>query len=324
EKEDGGEGEEVDGHLLGPSSSQELASQEETEEWMDAGYSSDVEDGEEEGEEEEEEEDGTRGGATLGETTPSKSALPPLPPSRSPRLFVRPPLPAPPTSSPGGPDVVLDHEWVDLVDPGDARIVLGRVRVSGRASTLREMESQMWRRLLSLADFGGTGRVHREAFEVLMQAFGAVLSAAELDAIWDSLSRQARRAGGQACKAQGLARSEAGPGEEEAEGAERPSSSDEDGPESQRLESQRLDARGSALRRRPPRPSARFSEGVPIPLLARALTRAHRRGQLSRLLRRCPVDGAELPAGQDASNVLYISLALDGGGLSAARVVASP
>ena len=47
--------------------------------------------------------------------------------------------------------------------------------------------------------------------------------------------------------------------------------------------------------------------------LAGVLAQSHLRGQFYRLMRRCPVDGAELTPGEDFSNVIYIHLALDRG-----------
>lgn len=52
---------------------------------------------------------------------------------------------------------------------------------------------------------------------------------------------------------------------------------------------------------------------TPIAVLADRMARAHGGGDLSSLMKRCPVDGAALLPGQDLANLIYITLVLDEG-----------
>lgn len=134
--------------------------------------------------------------------------------------------------------------WVDLVDPAEPTNVRGRVRVSGAATSMEGLEAQLWRRLLPLADFDGTGALEESEFVALLKALGSDLTETEMQDLFAKAD---------------------------------------------------LDHDGS----------------VDGDELAGLLAGSHARGELHRLLTRCPVDGAQLPAGQDLSNMLYILLCLD-------------
>lgn len=136
--------------------------------------------------------------------------------------------------------------WVDLTpaDPNDPHP--GRIRLSGRAASCPELERQLWRRLLPLADWSGNGCLELEEFSHLLKSFGSDLSEEEVAQLFADVD---------------------------------------------------VDGSGS----------------VETEELAAALASRHLRGQFYRLMRRCPVDGAELTPGEDFSNVIYIHLALDRG-----------
>lgn len=67
-----------------------------------------------------------------------------------------------------GDGEVLSACWLPLVDPGDANRVLGRVRVTVRTSSPTDLEQQLWRRLLALADLDDSGALSAEEFEALL------------------------------------------------------------------------------------------------------------------------------------------------------------
>lgn len=90
---------------------------------------------------------------------------PPGPPAPG-RLCSRRSLPVP------GDGVVLQDSWLPLVDPGDATLVRGRVRVSVRAASVAGMEHQLWRRLLPLADLDGNGALTHDEFAALLEVGG--------------------------------------------------------------------------------------------------------------------------------------------------------
>ncbi|KAL4459065.1 hypothetical protein ABPG75_013930 [Micractinium tetrahymenae] len=142
-----------------------------------------------------------------------------------------------------GDGEVLRACWLPLVDPADSTRVLGRVRVTVRASSPAGLEQQLWRRLLGLADLDGNGTLSYEEFEALLGAMGAELDPQEVAALF-----------------------------------------------------QEADRNGDGT--------------VDADELAAALTLCHADGDLHRLMRRCPVDGAELVPGDDLANIIYVSLAL--------------
>eukprot|EP00887_Chlorella_sp_A99_P007334 scaffold2.g7334.t1 len=141
---------------------------------------------------------------------------------------------------------VLRDAWLPLVDPGDAGRARGRVRVSVRASSPQDLEQQLWRRLLALADLDGDGCLENGEFGMMMEAIGADLSPEEAQELFA-----------------------------------------------------RADANGDGA--------------VDASELAVLLTRCHDDGEFSRLMKRCPVDGAELLPNHDLANIIYVSLALDDG-----------
>lgn len=47
--------------------------------------------------------------------------------------------------------------------------------------------------------------------------------------------------------------------------------------------------------------------------LAACLTAIHEKGQLNTLMKRCPVDGADLVQGDDFGNLIYMTLCMDEG-----------
>jgi len=68
----------------------------------------------------------------------------------------------------------------DLVDPENSTQVVGTVLLSGHASTLEDLEKQVWERLLLLADWDGNGALSESEFGVLMHAFGSDIAEPEL------------------------------------------------------------------------------------------------------------------------------------------------
>lgn len=81
-----------------------------------------------------------------------------------------------------GDGEVLRACWLPLADPGDAGQVLGRVRVTVRASTPAGLEQQLWRRLLTLADLDCDGTLSGEEFEALLAVRCLAAAAAVLRA----------------------------------------------------------------------------------------------------------------------------------------------
>ncbi|KAL6768769.1 PSD1 [Auxenochlorella protothecoides x Auxenochlorella symbiontica] len=78
--------------------------------------------------------------------------------------------------------------WHDLLSAngsdGSASQHAGRLKVSAAASSPRALESQLWTRLLPLADFDGNGSLNDQEFVMLMQAFGADLEEHDLEGLW--------------------------------------------------------------------------------------------------------------------------------------------
>lgn len=148
---------------------------------------------------------------------------------------------------------VLQDKWLPLVDPGDASVVLGRVRVTVRASTPANLEQQLWQRLLALADLNGNGTLCAGEFAGLLEAMGSELDPKEVS---DLFAQADRNRDGTVDSAE----------------------------------------------------------------LAAVLSGCHQEGELHRLMRRCPVDGAELAAGDDVANIMYVTLALDDGTGESLRV----
>ena len=147
---------------------------------------------------------------------------------------------------------IILEDVVTLVDPEDASKVLGSVRISGKASSLRTLEKQVWESLLLLADFNDDRVLSEEEFSILLEAFGSELDADEVHDIFNSAD---------------------------------------------------VDGSGS----------------VDIAELSQALTflddgeedgSVDRMKHFNRLMKRCPVDGAELSPDPDkrVSNLLYVSL----------------
>lgn len=141
--------------------------------------------------------------------------------------------------------VVVDGVF-DLEDAENDELTLGTVRLSGSASTLEDLERQVWERLLLLADWDGDGALSLSELSVLMAAFGSDATPEELEALFEYADK---------------------------------------------------DKSGS----------------VDVTELSELLSLGDLDGStFHRLLKRCPVDGAELshdPA-QAASNLIYVWLAL--------------
>lgn len=87
----------------------------------------------------------------------------------------------------GSVGTASQDEWLDLLCNGSDGLPMhaGRLKISACASTPRQLESQLWTRLLPLADFDGDGQLCLPEFELLMQAFGAEVSLDEVRALWD-------------------------------------------------------------------------------------------------------------------------------------------
>ncbi len=76
------------------------------------------------------------------------------------------------------------EETLDLVDPEDNTKVVGHIRVSGTASTLEDLERQVWEQLLLLADFDGDSLLSEDEFKVLLTAFGSEVEEAEIHELY--------------------------------------------------------------------------------------------------------------------------------------------
>lgn len=136
-------------------------------------------------------------------------------------------------------------KWHDLVDPADPKNIKGRVLIRCQASTVLDLERQLWKRLLALADFTGDCLLSAEEFETLLRALGSEVSKEEIDVLFKV-------------------------GNTNADGM------------------------------------------LDVNELADLVTK-HKPGDFDKLIKRCPVDGAELIPGDDVSNILYVSLCLDEG-----------
>lgn len=77
-------------------------------------------------------------------------------------------------------DSPLVQGTFDLVDPEISSNVQGTIILSGRVSSLADLERQVWQQLLALADFDGNGSLSEPEFKLLLRAFGATLSDEEL------------------------------------------------------------------------------------------------------------------------------------------------
>ncbi|GAB4820295.1 hypothetical protein N2152v2_007341 [Parachlorella kessleri] len=141
-------------------------------------------------------------------------------------------------------DCSVVEGWFDLVDPSDSGLVKGRIRLSGEACSLGDLERQLWRRLLPIADWNGDGTLSLEEFTVLMHAFGCELDAEEIGKLFQEAD---------------------------------------------------VDHSGTVCGDE----------------LAECLAMHHRTGEFYKLMKRCPVDGAELTPGDDYSNLIYIWLAMN-------------
>jgi phosphatidylserine decarboxylase len=72
------------------------------------------------------------------------------------------------------------EETLDLVDPENSKNVVGHIRVSGKASSLEDLERQVWQQLLLLADFDGNNVLSEDEFNALLIAFGSELTESEI------------------------------------------------------------------------------------------------------------------------------------------------
>jgi len=75
---------------------------------------------------------------------------------------------------------LIIEEILDLVDPENSKKVIGHIRVSGKASSLEEIEFQVWDQLLLLADFDGNNVLSEDEFKALLTAFGSEVEDGEI------------------------------------------------------------------------------------------------------------------------------------------------
>ena len=121
------------------------------------------------------------------------------------------------TDAPGAQDDGVATEWLDLAaaGPDGLPVHCGRLKISAAASTPRQLESQLWTRLLPLADFDGDGQLTLPEFELLMQAFGAEVAAELVHDLWRAVSGSGPDALDEDCRvpiprlAEGMARAHA-------------------------------------------------------------------------------------------------------------------
>lgn len=76
------------------------------------------------------------------------------------------------------------EETLDLVDPESSKKVVGHIRVSGKASSLEELERQVWGQLLLLADFDGNNVLSEDEFKALLRAFGSEVEEADIHELY--------------------------------------------------------------------------------------------------------------------------------------------
>lgn len=93
------------------------------------------------------------------------------------------------TGSSAGGAPQLQHqdsftEWRDLMDPVFSHRTVGRIRVTATATTLLQLETEFWRRLLSLADFNEDQYLQRDEFMDLLSMLGNTLDEQQLDALF--------------------------------------------------------------------------------------------------------------------------------------------
>jgi phosphatidylserine decarboxylase len=72
------------------------------------------------------------------------------------------------------------EDTLDLVDPENSAKVVGHIKVSGKASSLEDLERQVWEQLLLIADFDGNNVLSENEFKALLTAFGSEVSESEI------------------------------------------------------------------------------------------------------------------------------------------------
>ena len=189
------------------------------------------------------------------------------------------------TSTSSSTSIILE-ETLDILDPEEQSKILGTVRVSGRVSSFQDLEHQVWQALLPLADFDGNNVLNEAEFTVLLRAFGSDVSDEEVH----SLFAQADRDGSGSVDVDELSWFLAVSSFSSISMDDTDTDADTNVDTKQEEEEEEEEEEAEVQEEE----------------------EQSRLSLFSRLVRRCPVDGAELSTDpqKQASNLLYVWLAL--------------
>jgi hypothetical protein len=221
-----------------------------------------------------------------------------------------------PTTIIHGEDLPVFEGVFDLQDKDNANVTRGTARLSGRIASLAELERQVWSQLLLLADFDGSGHLSQAEFGILLRAFGAELTEEEVAEIFEVAD--ADKTGH--CSVDELAAllaffDHADDAATGSNGIGSSASHSRNNSDAGDPVNGSTDADADAVAGRSSDAGARegLHPSTSFPALRTTIsTESDNAFLFNKLVRRCPVDGAELSPdpSQRASNLIYVWLAL--------------